>query len=196
MPDVPSGMGSGRTVEDENVEEIEQTEPVEEPPPPPAFRTINSQEELDRVLSERLRRERAKFADYAQLRQKAEEFDRLTEAQKTEAERLTARLTEAEQRVQSLRDRVRERSLRSTVVELSNKLGIVDAEVAMALLGGVEYDDEDAPVGVEERLRDLIKAKPFLRTGRYGSADGGARQEPADLSTVDMETYMARRSRR
>jgi hypothetical protein len=161
----------------------------------PSFRVISSQEELDRVLSERLKRERAKFADYSALKNKAEEFDKLADAQKTEAERLQSKAQEAEARVAALAAKVRTKTLRADVVTLSAKLGIVDADVALALIGSaVEFGDDDEPVGVEELLRDLIKQKPFLKAPRFAdTADGGTRNAQADLSNVSMEEYMTRR---
>src|SRR3954462_14103885 len=47
-----------------------------------------SQADLDRIISDRLTRERAKFADADTWRQKAEAFDKLEDEKKTEAQRL------------------------------------------------------------------------------------------------------------
>ncbi len=58
----------------------------------PAFRTITSQRQLDAIIAERLKRERAKFADYADLREKAATVDELT----TRAEQAEGRLAELE----------------------------------------------------------------------------------------------------
>ena len=58
----------------------------------PAFRTITSQRQLDTIIAERLKRERAKFADYADLREKAATVDELT----TRAEQAEGRLAELE----------------------------------------------------------------------------------------------------
>ena len=183
-------------MEDEQVqtEEVNEGE-VEETPPAPSFRPIASQDELDRVISERLRRERSKFADYADLKRKAEEFDRISEANKSESERMTSRLTEAEAKAQALAAKVRSKALRAEVAEVSARLGIVDADTALALISGsVEFDNDDEPVGVEDSLKELVKRKPFLRAARFeGSADSGARNAPVDMSTLDMDTYMARR---
>lgn len=56
-----------------------------------AFEPITSQAELDRVLSGRLDRERAKFADYEAMKAKASQFDEIEEANKSELQKqLTA----------------------------------------------------------------------------------------------------------
>ena len=56
----------------------------------PAFRTITSQRQLDTIIAERLKRERAKFADYADLREKAATVDELT-TRAEQAERASSR---------------------------------------------------------------------------------------------------------
>jgi tRNA(Glu) U13 pseudouridine synthase TruD len=161
----------------------------------PSFRVISSQDELDRVLSERLKRERAKFADYSSLKTKAEEYDKLADAQRTEAEKLQAKAAEAEARAAALAQKVRAKALRAEVVTLSARLGIVDADVALALIGSqVEFGDDDEPVGIEEALKDLVKSKPFLKAPRFdGAADQGTRSAAVDPATLTMEEYMARR---
>lgn len=60
------------------------------------FEPITSQEQLNRIISERVGRERRKYADYEQLREKAARFDELEEAQKTELEKAQERATKAE----------------------------------------------------------------------------------------------------
>lgn len=62
-----------------------------------ATRTF-TQDDVDKVVKERLARERGKFADYDQLKEKAAEYDKLAEAQKTEAQKAAERAEQAEQR--------------------------------------------------------------------------------------------------
>lgn len=52
-----------------------------------------SQADLDKIIADRLSRERGKFADYDDLKTKAEKLDELEAAGKTEVEKLTERLT-------------------------------------------------------------------------------------------------------
>jgi hypothetical protein len=51
------------------------------------FTPITNQAELDKAIGPRLERERAKFADYKELKAKADKFDELEAANKTEIER-------------------------------------------------------------------------------------------------------------
>lgn len=60
------------------------------------FKAIGSQDELDRVISARITRERAKFADYDAVKAKAAEFDKATDAQKSETQKANDRADIAE----------------------------------------------------------------------------------------------------
>lgn len=61
------------------------------PPQAPAFTAITSAEALDQLLAA----ERAKYADYDQLKSKASEFDKVQDAQKTETQKATERAEQA-----------------------------------------------------------------------------------------------------
>jgi hypothetical protein len=93
-----------------------------------------TQEELDRIIAARLQREREKFRDYDALRRKAEEFDKLQQAQMSEQERLAKRLAELEQENQTLRQQGQEHTLKYEIMLLASRMGIVDPEAAYRLL--------------------------------------------------------------
>lgn len=58
-----------------------------------------TQDELNRIIADRLARERAKFADYDDLKSAASRLAEIEEASKTEAQRMADRLAKAEGRV-------------------------------------------------------------------------------------------------
>lgn len=66
------------------------------------FQPITSQEEFDRALGQRLARERAKFADYAELKEKAAKFDEAEQAAKSELEKAIERADAAEKKAAQL----------------------------------------------------------------------------------------------
>jgi hypothetical protein len=66
---------------------------------PPAFTPITSQDELNRVISDRLARERAKFSDYDALKAKADQLDARDKESKTALEQAADRITALEGRV-------------------------------------------------------------------------------------------------
>lgn len=71
----------------------------QEPSEDKGFTPITSQEALDKLISARLERERAKFSDYSELKTKAARFDEIEENNKTELEKLQTKLAKAEAKV-------------------------------------------------------------------------------------------------
>ena len=63
---------------------------------------IASQEALDKIVQTRIARERAKFADYDEIKAKADKLAELEESQKTEAQKAQERLEAAEKRAAEL----------------------------------------------------------------------------------------------
>ena len=76
----------------------EQTEATSEE----TFKAPASQEELDRIIQSRLARDRAKFADYDELKKAADRLAEIESANKTEAEKAAARADAAEKRAAEL----------------------------------------------------------------------------------------------
>ncbi len=70
------------------------------PPPGDGFQPITSQEDLNRVIGERLKR--AKPADYDDLKAKAAKFDEVEQASKTELQKAFDRAAAAEKKAADL----------------------------------------------------------------------------------------------
>ena len=62
------------------------------------FKPITSQDDLNRIITKRIERERARFADYDEVKQKATEFDKFAEANKTELQKVLERAEAAEKK--------------------------------------------------------------------------------------------------
>ena len=80
-----------------------------------------SQADVDNVVSERLKRERAKYSDYEELKAKAAKLDEIEEANKTELQKATERATELETELNGLKKANEIRSIRDKV---SNETGV------------------------------------------------------------------------
>ena len=93
-----------------------------------------TQAELNKIIADRVARERAKFGDYGDLKSKAEKFDELNQASKTEQERLTERLAAAEARAVE----VEGRALR---LEVASENGLTPAQ-AKRLVGSTRDELE------------------------------------------------------
>lgn len=106
------------------------------------FKPITSQDDLNRIIADRVNRERAKYADYKDVKAKASRFDELEAANKTEAQKLADAVSAAEKE----RDLARAEALRMRV---ATKHGITDAEDIDLFLTGT---DEETLIRQAERL--------------------------------------------
>lgn len=126
-----------------------------------------SQEDLDRIIGERLARERAKFVDYDDLKAKATKYDEAEAKNKTEAERLADELAKARQRAADLeRDAVRARVAAT-------------AGLPVELITGATEDECQAQAtAITKLLADRTSSPPW--GGQVGStpSTGGTTVDP------------------
>lgn len=121
---------------------VMETNPDGEPPAgEAAFKVIESQDELNRIVGDRLARERAKFADYDDVKAKADQFDALQDQQKSIEDKAKEREAEAIKRAEAAEAKALRRE-----VALEHNLSPGDA----ALLDGVA--DEEAMKALAKRL--------------------------------------------
>ena len=111
------------------------------------FEAITSQEQLDKVLSNRLERERAKYSDYEELKQKA------------------AEAADSRSEVEKLHDRVKEleQERHQSAVEAAKAKAASEYGVPADLLVG---DDTDAIEAHAKRLAEYVAAQA-PSTGAY-----------------------------
>lgn len=129
------------------------------------FTPITSQADLDRIIGERIARERGKYADYADLKAKAGKFDEIEEKNKTELQKLQERAERAE------RERDSER-LNLAKQQAAMKAGL-PAEMAARLSGTTP---EELAADATE-LAKLITPQP--RGPRPTGAQSGDQGKPA-----------------
>lgn len=101
-------------------------------PPAAAFTAPASQEELDRIIGERLARERAKYAGFDDIKAKAEQYDALEEQNKTELQKALDRAAAAE----ALAAEASAKALRSDIAAAKN--------VPVDLLSGATKEELEA----------------------------------------------------
>ena len=144
-----------------------------------------TQADLDRIVGERLTRERAKFADYDEAKKAAEELKALKASQLSETEKRDARIKElettqkaAEEKVKAAEAETAKRLIRAEVRMMASSLGFTSPDDAYALadLVDVAIDDKGAVQGVQKALEALAKAKPYL----VGKAPAGPGSPPND----------------
>lgn len=123
-------------------------------------------------------------AEAASHRHKANELDKLkaeTEAAKlSETEKLQKQLAELQKAHDTISRQSQERIISYEVRLQAAQMGIVDPDAAAKLLdwSEIEYDDNGTPKNVNDLLKALIKAKPYL-AGKAASATSGGATNPS-----------------
>lgn len=118
--------------------------PSGETPAADEFKAITSQDDLNRVIADRISRERAKFADYEDVKTKAARLDEIEAANQTEAEKAAARVADLEKQLGEMQ-------AATTRLRIANEHGITDAEDIALFLTGT---DEETLTKQAKRLAD------------------------------------------
>lgn len=130
------------------------------------FKAPASQAELDRIIGDRVARERAKFADYDALKAKAQQFDSAKAASQTEAEKTAEQIAELQKKLADTQTT----ALRARV---QAKHGISDEDAALFLTANDEATLNKQAERLSERTADRRKngnRDPFA--GRTPSKSG------------------------
>lgn len=158
-----------------------------------------TQAEVDKVVESRLARERKKFADYDDIKQKADAYDEAVFSSQSEldqAQQIIAGLTEDNEELTGANQYVAARSIILSEAAKSEH-NIVDPEGALEFLIGadqdlLELDDDGLPTNVGETIAQLTERRSYLvsaETKTRSDADQGARggQQVDQLSEGDLQ---------
>lgn len=117
-----------------------------------------TQADLDRVIEQRLARERSKYADYDALKEKAAKFDQVDEATKTELQKALDAVAEKDAKLAELPRQIRSQVVR--FASMATQKGFIDPEDALSgLPSGIDLADDAA---VTTALEALAARKPHL----------------------------------
>ena len=132
----------------------------------PAPEKTFTQADVDRIVSERLDRERGKYADYDELKAKATKFDEAEEAQKTELQKANEKATALQAEVDALKAATELRNVRDKVAH--------DTGIPVSLLTG----------GTEEECKAQAEAiKAYAQEAPYPAV-----KDAGNTHTVKTET--------
>ncbi|GAA0840480.1 hypothetical protein GCM10008915_36070 [Bifidobacterium pullorum subsp. gallinarum] len=189
--------------------------PEPEPSPNPEPEKTFTQAELDRIVTERLARDRKGREDYDDLKSK------LTALEEAEAEREKAKLSETERleaekaaALQAAEDAKSERDkaltaanqrlikaeFRALARELNIRADALDDAYKLADMSEVSVDDDGNIAGVEDVVKALLTNKPYLadqpkpQPKPIGGASGGA--DPTDKSKEQLLKDAADKARK
>lgn len=130
------------------------------------FTPITTQDELNAALKDRLARERAKFSDYNDLKAKAAKLDEIENANRTEAEKATAKIAELETQLNEMR-------VESTRLRIATEHGITDADDIRLFLTGTDEETLTAQAKrLAERTSDRKKSHVVPGEGKTPAPTG------------------------
>lgn len=178
-------------------------EPEPVPAPAPAADKTFTQAELDKIVSDRLTREKTKFADYDDLKAKATKFDEFEAANATELEKANKRADDAEKAAADTASKLITTARRAALVSAATKAKAVDADfVADSLLASpsiaeaVKVAEDGTVSGADEVVTALLEDKKFLASTGAGQPtpgfDGGARPGPEGVTRESLKTMTPR----
>lgn len=152
-------QNGGETPSGNDAQEVESTTEVNI-----ASRNFD-QDDVNRMMANVRREERAKFADYKDLQTRAQKADELEQAQLSEQEKLAQRATEAERQASEATSKISDVSISAEVRIKAVQLGVVDPDAAYLLMdkSSVSYDPANGVVGVDNALSRLLEEKPYLK---------------------------------
>lgn len=175
----------------------EPADPPAEPTPEPA-KTF-TQEELDKVVADRIARERKKYdryADYDEVKKKAEEYEKLAEEKRLADMTAQQRAEEAAKKAQEERDQfhaelereraqIRREKIENEFIRLATSANVAYTDDALRLadLSAVEIGEDGKPVGVDAIVAKLVQDKPFLLAPKTQPRTVGGPSNPAPGDT-------------
>lgn len=163
-------------------------EPAPAPAPDPNAKTL-SQADVDRIVQERLardRRDRPSEDELKELRAAQKRLEEIEESNKTELQKAQDRATELERERDAARTAAQETTLRSAIIAEAVKKGFADPSDAVSMIdrATLEIDGDGNPKNIGDVMDALLTAKPYLAGGGNdgrgagnGNADQGARTD-------------------
>ena len=174
-------------------------------------KTSFTREEMEDILKSRLNRERKKFSDYDDLKEKAKKFDDAEKEKLDDLDRERLARQEAEEAAEKKVTKANKRAIVATAALEAAALGVHPKKIKFAIkcadLDDVEVDDDgevdsDAVTkALEAVLKDMPELKAEGGSKPKPSADGGARRTEGDtpdtkgrLDKIKAETGIGARS--
>lgn len=136
-----------------------------------------SQADVDRIIADRLRRQKSQFSDYNDLKSQAEKWAEHEEEQKTELQKAQDRADKAEEATAAAFRRAQETLVWGAFIAEAAKAGAAHPEDAYSLAdrANVSIDDQGTITGVTEAVAKLVEEKRLVMSGKPAapSLDGG-----------------------
>lgn len=133
---------------------------------------VFTQAEVDAIIGDRLKRDRAKYADYEELKAKAGRLDAIEEAAKSELQKATEKAAALQNELDGLRRQEELRELRASVAaELGVPAALLTAE------------DEES---MRKQAEGIIQ---FAKPGKYPNVKDGGEPRRATTKTSTRQQF-------
>ena len=123
-----------------------------------------TQADLDRLITERLKRERQKYSDYSELKKKAEALEALEAEQMSEQEKLQKEVEALREQLNKSTEEQLKTLRQNAILQEAAKLNFADpGDAFVQLMNDDSITIEDGKVtGVADAVKSLAEAKPYL----------------------------------
>ena len=139
---------------------------------------VFNQDEVNRIVAERLSRQSAQFNDYDQLKAQAAELATIKTAQLSDLERAQQEREAAESKAQTVMQSANKRITQAQFIAEAAKAGATHPEDAYALAdkAGVSVAEDGTVQGAAEAVAALVAGGRLVMSGKPRAADlnGGA----------------------
>ena len=135
-----------------------------------------TQEELDRIVQDRLHRQKSQFGDIDELKAKAAKLDEIEASSKSDLEKANTAREKAEKAAAKVRETADTRLIHAAVLAAAAAEKATKPEHIYRLLDkdGLTIGDDGEVSGAEDAVKAFLEANPEY-VGTPGSADLGAR---------------------
>ncbi|MGG2024224.1 hypothetical protein AB1282_00300 [Gottfriedia sp. S16(2024)] len=174
-----------------------------------------SQEDVDKIVADRIARERKKvekFADYDELKTKLDAYEKekeeierskLSEIElfKSDLEKTAGERDAFSNQIAELQSKIREQAITSEFIKVASSLNVqyVDDARKLADLSAVTVGEDGKVEGIEEIVKALVENKPFLvaqkQPQKLGEPTGGHKDTSDKTSDQLLEEARAKAQR-
>lgn len=168
------------------------TDPATEPAPGKTF----TQAELDKIVGDRLKREKDKYADYDAVKAKAKQLDDIETANKSDLEKAQTERDALKAERDAAKDEARTVRIESAVISAASEAGAINPADVVAVLppDAVKVADDGTITGVKEAVAAVLATRPHWKTSTRptGNGDGGPRGGQAtDFKAASKDDFAA-----
>ncbi len=125
-----------------------------------------TQEQVNAIVGRARSEERAKYADYDDLKANSDKLEEQRQAQLSKEEKQSEDLVAKDKQIEDLRSANQETAIKSEIRVKASELGFQNADDAVALVdrSGIAFDTEaNAVTGAEAALTTLLEGRAYLK---------------------------------